>query len=100
MAAFVGQQTRPSNGPIAVLHPPGDTVLWPLVADDLRTAGYTVTDGQAAHHLRFAVISLPDGTVLRARLDTVSLAQLYHAEPTGMLAPSGPATILSDGADE
>jgi hypothetical protein len=97
IAAFVGQQIKPSAGSIAVLQAPDDFV-WPKLTDDLRAAGYTVGGGIAKHHLRFAVSTLPDGTVLRATLDQTSMAQLYHA--TGdQIEPSGPATILSAEAE-
>jgi hypothetical protein len=99
IAAFVGQQIQPSAGPIAVLQARDDTTLWPKLTDDLRAAGYTVEDVRAKHHLRFAVSTLPDGTILRATLDHTSMAQLYHSVGADQIEPSGPATILSTEAE-
>jgi hypothetical protein len=99
IAAFVGQQIKPSAGSIAVLQAPDDTV-WPKLTADLRAEGYTISDdAQVKHHLRFAVSNLPDGTVLRATLDMTSMAQLYHARGADEIEPSGPATILSTEAE-
>lgn len=97
ITGFVSHQIRPEDGAIAVTQPPGDTMLFPELTDNLRTAGYTVTEGtrMAKHHLRFSVSAMPDGTFLHATLDAASIAQLYHQDANQILRPSGPATILS-----
>ncbi len=93
IAAFVRQRARPSDGPIAVTHALSDTVLWPVLADDLRAAGYTVANGGGAHQLRYAVASLPAGMVLRAALDKASAARLYQPAVDGPMTPSGPMSV-------
>lgn len=97
IATFVGQQIKSSAGPIAVLQAPDDTV-WPLLTDDLRAAGYTISNGMAKHRLRFAVSTLSDGTIVRATLDQTSMAQLYHVFD-GQIEAASPATILSAEAE-
>jgi hypothetical protein len=97
---FVGQQIRPKDGPIAVSQPPGDTMLWPSLTGDLRTAGYTVTDAPARHRLRYAISTLSDGPFLHVTLDSVSIALLYRQDAAGNLAPAGPPTVtLIDEAE-
>jgi hypothetical protein len=100
IAAFVGRQTRPDQGDISIRTAPGDELLRADLTNNLHAGGYTVTDGQARHRLRYAVSTLPDGTFLHATLDGTSMARLYHGDPSGRLDPSGPETIITAEASE
>jgi hypothetical protein len=100
IAGFVSGQTRPDQGDIAIRKAPGDDLLWSDLTNTLHAGGYTITDGEARHSLRYAVSTLPDGTFLHATLDGTSIARLYRADPSGRLDPSGPETLITDEASE
>jgi hypothetical protein len=93
IVVFTEAHARPKAGPISVLQPVGDTVLWPVLTNDLRARGYTVT-AAGRRQLRYSVSFLAEGTFLRVSLGSVSAARLYHQEPNAQLAPSGPFTVI------
>jgi hypothetical protein len=99
IAGFVGQQTKPDQGDIAIRKAPGDDLLWSDLTNNLNAGGYTVSAGKARHRLRYTVATLPDGTFLHATLDGTSIARLYHVDPSGHMSPSGPETLISEGAE-
>jgi len=92
---FVGTRTNPAAGSISVQQPEGDGLVYPALTDDLRAAGYTVTD-DGKRRLRYAVSAFDDGVILRATLGETSIARLYRTNAAGIMEPSGPETITDE----
>lgn len=91
---LVQQQAHPATGTIAIQRPAGDTTLFPLLVSDLGTGGFEVVEGDhAKHYLQYAVSVLPEGTILRVRIDGISGARLYTPGAGGHLAANGPFTM-------
>jgi hypothetical protein len=88
---FVSTETTPAHGPIVVQRAAGDTVVGPVLIQDLQQAGFTIAD-KGRHRLVYEITQLPDGTVLRVTFDHASAARLYH-RLGDQLEPSGPFSI-------
>lgn len=87
-------QQAPGRGALAIQRPPNDTAMFTHLVADLNASGFQAAEGdKAKHYLQYAVSTLPEGTILRVRIDGISGARLYTAAKSGHLVADGPFTM-------
>ncbi len=101
-ASWLMQQYPPASSTL-VLAPPVNTqannAFTGYLAQDLQQAGFAlVTPTQAtpsAHHVRYVVTPLNEGTLVRLQLDTQQ-ASAFYPRVEGVLQPAASVTLLPD----
>jgi hypothetical protein len=92
VVVFVKERASPNSGAIALEGPHNDALLAPEIQTELEAAGYKVGEDGARHRLRYQVMTLDDGMLVRLSLDSGDAARFYQRS-FGTLSPSGPFTF-------
>jgi hypothetical protein len=92
IGSFVSDRQTPNAGPIVLESPEGDALMAPEIKSALEAAGYKVVGSGGKHRLRYQVMALDTGVLMRLSLDGGDAARFYQRQ-AGTLSPSGPFTF-------